>query len=484
VTNKRAFVHCGLSAALMLLFAVGTGASEAVPSYPILGGAPLVNGTVVEIHADVLPRWAERGYAKATLLHVDTHDDMRLADAIDIRKLKELRAQGLLKPGRASRGRLYDEGNFVRVAAELGIVGEVYWVAPFDFFLRPDGESSMREYLRKAGFPESDVKGFRFDGGCFKGVYGGIPLTICGQETLPTLTGPVLLSIDAAYFPYAANYHGFSYIVQVRNFFKKIFEKRYAVLDTVLSYSVDGSYLPANLRWLGDIVLETLQDPSLVYAKNPPPRWVKLQAAATLMQEGRAGEVEEVLKKYMTHFEEDSPSLLMALANAQALSGGKGTALENAEKSCMADKGYCYGLLEIGIQLLESGDLPGAEPFFAAADRLNPGIYYGEMGRGVLLAELKEYDAAQKVFELMGQRSGMAFPSEFLIGSLYTAKGDRKEALRHFKEAVSSLDLFPSTWATHPAIVAAVQDAARLFREEGDAKTAERLENDPRFKAE
>ena len=184
-------------------------AAESASPLPILGVDPLTHGAVMENHDCALQHWIERGFAGAVLLHIDAHDDLRPVDAGKLAALKGLHARGevaaMARKGCGGKDGLFNEGNFVRAAAALGVVREVVWVMPFTFLRGDDAGKALMSYLEKAGISQADRESFHLVDGWYRGAVGGIPVTLCDQERLPRLTEPVLLSIDADFFPFAAS---------------------------------------------------------------------------------------------------------------------------------------------------------------------------------------------------------------------------------------------------------------------------------------
>lgn len=487
---RARFVGARAAPALVVLLGLlavpGAAAPEPPAAWPILGVDPLKQGTMMEDHACALRHWVEQGISDAVLLHIDTHDDFRTLRPGVAESLNSLRAHAdlpsLTPAGCGGTSDLFNEGNFVRAAVALGVVKEVVWVVPFTFLSETDAGDRLQRYLRQAGFSAVERESFRLADGFYRGVVANVPLTICVQEHLPHLGESILLSIDADFFPFAAFYRGFTALSEIRALFSALREARYAVRDVVLSYSVQDGYLPVGLRWIGEAVVELLRDPSLVQSKDPPERWKALQQLALLKTRGEKGEA-ELLDRALELLanQPHDPALLLYAAEAVVRHGGDEKALTYAVEACKIEKGYCVGLREIGLQLLERGNFAAGSLFFAAGDRLLPGMRYGQLDKGMALVKIGRTSEAMEIFEEINARAG-AFPVGFVIGALQELAGDRKAARLSFDKALAVVESSPYISVTHLEIEEAVKRAAAFYREEGLFREAGLLENDSRLR--
>lgn len=460
-------------AALVFFFATSAGAADPAP-LPVLGVDQLTSGTIVETHADALPHWAEAGFKKAAVLHVDAHHGLFPSGAAHTSELARLYADGALTAGRMSRMRardgFFDELDFLRAAFELGIVGKVYWIVPLPLPGPLSTENRFIPFLENSGFSASDLAGFKYLDGCFAGTYGGVALTICGQESLPAIDEPVLLSIDADYFTTASLAREKPFLDLIGDFFRNASRKNYRVRDALLSYSVEGGYVSAENRWVGDAVLDYMRSPGILNQAEPPPDFSILQKAATLAAKDRFGDVEAAAKDYLSHFASKSPAMLFTLAYAQLMLGKTDYALANATTACKGDPGYCYGLLELGIIMTAAGKTAGGELFFKTAYEVNPSMSYGEVPLAMALVKAKEFDRAAAVFEkLKNARPGSFYDLD--LGAILLEKGDEAGALARFDEAAkaverASADPFPNPVSPRD-LTGAARVAAIFYEEKG-----------------
>lgn len=475
-----------LALLLWCVVALPCRAADGTPAPPVLGVEPIVAGTVMEHHPDAVPHWVERGFAGAVLLHVDAGHGMSALDAKSLAALRGLAGErdlpALARAGRGGGDRLFREANFARVAAGLGIVREVVWVAPFQVRLDGDGPETLRAYLAQSGLSEEESASFRPVDGVYRGLVGGVPVSLCAREGLPAIRDPVLLSIGADYFTAAAAYRGATPLVEIRRLFAALREARYAVLDAVFAYSVQEGELSPDLRWVGAAVLEVLRDPAIALGETPPERWRVLQRLATLGARGDEGVEMEMLGMALAELEKQphDPALLLYAA-AAAARHGMSQALSYARQACRVDSGSCAGLGQIGLRFVAAGDVEAGLGFFAAAEALHPGFEYGRLDLGIALMKVGRATEALAVLEKVRERAG-AFPSGFLIGTVHLFLEDRPAARRSFDAALAAVERGADFPAVSAETARAVAIAADFYREEGLEREARVLENDARLR--
>lgn len=481
-----AAVRAAFLGAILHLFAAPAVAGQQPPArFPVLGVDPLTAGTVVENHADALPHWVQRGFKGAVLLHIDLHDDLRVVEDDKLAALKSLRDRGdvasLKQAGRGGEDALFDEGNFLRAAAALGIVREIVWVTPFTFLRTADGLGWLRGHLAKADFSARDIETFRPHEGCFRGAVGALPLTICAQERLPKLGEPVLVSLDADFFAHAARYRDVTLLTEIKSLVTVLRDARYAVRDVVVAHSVQGGSVPVELRWVGEAIVDVLRDPSIALQQDPPERWSALQHLSELKAGGPAqqGEMLNVALSLLERQPHD-PALLLFAAEAAAGHGGGEAALAYAEQACRVERGYCVGLREVGLQLLERGVVEVAARFFAAGERLLPGMSFGRIDEGILLAKAGRTAEAVVTLEKLIAHEG-AFPGGFLVGAVHVASGNRAAARRSYDAALAALTQSPYAFVRREEVAGAIRGAASFYRDEGLIEQAHLLERDARL---
>jgi tetratricopeptide (TPR) repeat protein len=145
------------------------------------------------------------------------------------------------------------------------------------------------------------------------------------------------------------------------------------------------------------------------------------------------------------------------------------------------DRGYCVGLREVGLRFLERGDVEMGLSFFAAGEKLLPGMEYGQLDMGIALMKAGRAAEAMAALEKVRGRDG-AFPSGFLIGLIHLHLGDRTAARLSFDAALTAIEQLPDIQVARGEIAQVISTAAAYYREEGLLRQAERLEGDPRLR--
>jgi hypothetical protein len=454
-------------------------------SYDLLGQDPLKNVTLVEDHSEVLVQWVKKGIRDATLIHIDTHDDIQKISPGKIGQLKKLYHQKDISAiGRANspsdRG-LYDIGNFIYAAGKLGIIKEVYWIIPFSHFSHSDVENRMKKFLKSYYFSDDDIKTFKVEDGHFRGEIDGIPLIICGIEKLPTIDHPLLLSIDIDFFPYLSVEYGVNKLEAIRIILDILFKKDYKVMDAVVAYSVNGGYTMVSHRWLGNVILEMLKKPALLSDPKPPELWTILQTADIYIKENKPKEVIQYLMPFLETYK-DHPALSVYIADAHYLLDDIDKAYTYAEKSCLIDKNFCYILPYIGRYLFIEERLSEAERFFVRGYTLNPEMNYLQGDFAIALKKAGRFYDALKYFEIWKSMNG-SFPSDFMMGEVYLLLGDEKAALSYFDRGRNDLRINPNVAIKSPEIADAMIKAVQFYEKNGYKNYADEIRKNQRLKS-
>ncbi|SNB47612.1 M48 family metallopeptidase [Geobacter sp. DSM 9736] len=403
------------------------------PAYPILGADPL-EVTILEDHRDALQHWVSEGVRNAVLVNIDAHDDLKKVSTEHIAVLKAL-CQG--KESKQACKNTDDAGppvtnaDFIHAAAKLEVLSSVYWVIPNTYGIFSNDGSTLTALLRSYGFPDEDIVTFSRKGACFAGTTDGIPITICDAANLPQLDEPVLLSFDTDYFPQLIGNKNLRIINAVRETFKTLAGKELQIRDATVAFSVNGGFLSTGYRWIGELVIDILRNPSIIAQKELPPRYTFLQRIDLLFIMERYREVLDEVSPLIAR-EGADPTLFIYAARA---SGGLGLTKDSfryAEKACMSEKSYCYGLPEIGITLLDQGKLGVAERFFTRGYDLCTGMDHGQFRLAMALKDSGRYEDAIKYFKFFRDCYG-SFPVDFYIADTFLLMKDEASALKFFE---------------------------------------------------
>ena len=440
-------------------------------SYPVLGGEQIIDVRIVEDHRDALRHWQEKGIRNAVLINVDAHDDLKRIPASDIEGLKKR----MHPPGIHTDGENLAEAannNFIYVAAKLGIVKKVIWVVPTTYAIYADSGTRLVSLLKMYGFHDEDIVTFEQTGSHFTGAVDGIPVIICDPETLPDLNEPVLFSVDVDFFPAMINDTSFIITKTVTDTLRAIFAKEYEVRDSLVSYSINGGFLSISYRWVGNLVIDLLRMPALLEEERLPTRYLFLQRADMLMLMKRYDELLHHLSPYIGVNDID-PSVYIYAAQAYHGLGDRGNSFYWAEKACLAEKTYCYGLPELGIFLLDQYGIESAEMFFARGYGLCPDMDHGQFRFAMALKEAGKLDEAIRYFKTFRECYG-AFPVDFYLAETYLRKGDEISALTFYDSGRSAIRHDPSLLSGFGDF-RALESAAAFYETRGFSSHAREL---------
>jgi len=338
----------------------------------------------------------------------------------------------------------------------------------------------MKKFLKSYRFSDDDIKTFKIKDGCFRGEIDGIPLNICGIETLPPLNSPVILSIDMDFFPYLSVEYGVNKLEAIKMLFNVLSKKDFRVMDAAMAYSVNGGYTMVFHRWLGDVIVKSLKEPCFISNPKLPGLWTVLQKADTYAKEIKPKEILQYLLPLLETYK-DNPALLMYVADAYYLLNDIEKAFYYAEKSCLTDKNTCYLLPYIGKYLAIEGKLSEAEQFFTRGYGLNPDMNYLQGDFAVALKQAGRYHDALKYFEILKSMVG-SFPSEFMIGEVYLLMGDERAAKTHFDLGRDSLRSTQYAVIDRQEVTAALISAVQFYEEKGNIDYADEIRKNPKLK--
>lgn len=449
-----------------------------VGSDTVLGTQPIRNIRAVEVHSDILVRWAKEGVRDAVVVHIDAHDDIRAIAEPKLEKLRELMQkkdwQGFARANTMADHGLYDAGNFLYAGARLGIIREVYWVIPFPLFIPKDAVAWLQNLLRFCSFSENDIATFSLRNGCFSGKYHGIPLTICGIENLPDIKKPVILSIDVDYFPQFARTYSSTLAEGVRSLFSACLAKGYRVRDTVISYSISGGFLKPKHRWVGELIAQILQKPAMVSSSSIPARFAALQEIDIEIQRGAFAEALDRINAGLSN--RNDPAFKLYQSEALLGSGQTDAALSSAAAACQQDKAYCYGLPQLGLVLVEQGRDRDAVRFFSLGYEKNRSMDFGQMQYGAALATLGRKEDALAAFNEYRALHG-SFPIDFMITAVYIRSGEREQARQMLLRALDGLNNTEYTDDINRPLAEAVSSIVEFCRKNGCSDELHKIES-------
>jgi hypothetical protein len=446
---------------------------------PVLGSDPIANPLIVEDHSQALAYWAERGVRGAVLMNFDTHDDVHWIPDAKIDALRELYRRrdwkGFREADSLADEGLYNIGNWIYAGARLGVFKKAYWVIPYKYLAEGASESRMRQFLKYRGFSPEDVQTFTLRDNQFQGSFQGIPFILCGVEALPVITEPLLLSIDADFFPTYSTEHRAASLTALHDAFSALFRMHYRLEDSVVDYSINGDFLHPHLRWIGDVAAAILRKPASI--DDPPAE--QLLLLQQIDNAYRSNDPEEMLALAEPYLSlHPLPSLLLYKAYAHAMQGDDDKAYAAAMESCRADKLYCSGAIYIGADYASKGRHAKAERFFRGGFAVNPDMKYGYFEFANSLRKLGKLRESIIYYQKDDKVGGSAY-ADFMIVETYLLLGDRQAAAAAMKNALRELESDPYGAITHQAVAHAVYAAIDFCDRSGLKEMAASLRSSP-----
>jgi arylsulfatase A-like enzyme/Flp pilus assembly protein TadD len=151
---------------------------------------------------------------------------------------------------------------------------------------------------------------------------------------------------------------------------------------------------------------------------------VRIKLAEYLAQAGRPAQAVKVLET-ISH---DDPDALIALGNALEMAGRRADALATFRRLASVDPASGVGPQNIGVILLESGDLAGAEAALQKALEVDPGLPAAHTALGVVLARTGRLEAAVDAWRRAVEIDGAEFNALYNLVVNLWALGRRDEA--------------------------------------------------------
>lgn len=168
--------------------------------------------------------------------------------------------------------------------------------------------------------------------------------------------------------------HRKSYLPSLHDLFKALGDKKYQILDSVVSYYVNGDFLPPHLRWVGDTIGTILEKPGLI-DEQPAELLTLLQQIDNDYRGTDGAAMLNFIESWQTRY--PLPSLQAYKALAYTLRNDPDNAYRAALESCSMDRRYCTLLPYIGTYYYSGGRYAIVEKFFLAGFAANPSMANG-----------------------------------------------------------------------------------------------------------
>lgn len=448
-----------------------------------ISGRDSIQPIIIEDHSEALLGWAQKGIENAILINVDAHDDMRFISPEKIAALRSVKHnndwQALESADSIEKQGLYDIGSFIYAAHRLGIVSQVYWVIPFPYFEDAAPENRLRTFLKEYGFTQDDIDSFGMEHGHFKGTYNGISLAICDMGNLPDLKAPLILTIDADFFPPYAYSYGVDMLNSVSRFFHNLQEKEYPVLDATVAVSVNGGYLDISRRWVVDVCAAFLSRPEKT-AEPYTGRLLAYNLADRYYYADQRRVLLDFTNRFTQKYKHDVP-LQVYRSFALLANGNPGAAFQLAKKIAHADQRYAYLLADLGQCLIDTQELQKAVKFFQEAYSINPVMNFRQKNLADALMKAERYEDALYYYTIYAEKNGV-FPVAFTMGLAASRKGDHTQAKNYFDQAVESLKTEKYTAVSSPIDIEAIKTSVRFYTQKKMHRKAKRISDHPSFR--
>jgi tetratricopeptide (TPR) repeat protein len=441
--------------------------------FPVAGKDPL-SVKIVELHSQAFLGWVKKGIKNSVLINFDAHDDMRWIDPQNVDALKKIKKdqdwQAFKEAGSIKKKGLYHIGSFIHAACQLGVISRVYWVIPFPYLQGAEPQKEMNAFLKKYGFPREDIDKFTFEDSRYKGIYYGTPVVICDMASLPVINDPVVLTIDADFFPsYSAMYKK-DMLCSISKLFAQVREKGYRVKDATVSSSTDGGYLDISRRWIVEICKEFLKNPDKI-TEPYPEKWLVYNLADTYYYQDKADDLVSLIERFEKKYSQDiginvykSFSLLARKKEKEAFLLAK----EITEK----DDRYAYLLADLGQCLIDKGRLDLAVTFFKEAYHQKPDMNFRQKNLADAFFKNGQYQKAIYYYKVYGGKNGF-YPVAFNIGLSYQKAENKKNAKKWFKKGFISLRNEKYADIACPVDINALRASVKYFKENKMRKEAE-----------
>lgn len=451
--------------------------------FPVFGHDRVCGACLLEDHSEALLHWARSGVEDAVLINIDAHDDLRWIAPEKIEKLKHLvQSENWPSLRAADSGGdhgLYHPGSFIYAACRLGMIRSVYWVIPFSYFQGPDTTGALNRFLADYGFDQRCIDTFSLHHGCYQGTYEGIPLTISGIEQLPQIHEPVILSVDADFFPPFALWYDRDVLTAMSMFFSSLAQQDYRIRDAVVACSINGGFLNVARRWIADHCMGILEQPQRIGGPYPE-AWLVHGLVDIHYQNDRVEALLDLTRRSHKRYPQDL-CLMAYQAFALQATGESRRAYELACTLGGLDTRYAFVLADLGQGLIDQGNLETALPYFRAAYQADPDMNFRQKNLGDALMAAGRYGQALHYYKDYRQKNG-SFPVVFAMGDAALELGDTHQAHTWFEQGVFGLKELRYVSELSEIDAAAIRHAATFFRQKNQHDAARMITSHPYLK--
>lgn len=368
-----------------------------------------------------------------TVVHVGPTDGLA---SLAAERIKAVKAVMTGKPAAEDLRDKITSDNYLFVASRLRLIKRIFWIIPYRHLDFINAEERVRSFLgsNASPFRQQDIDSMRLENGCVSGTLAAVEVHICSPGTMPPLQEPVLVSIDAGFFPALAGRKGISNLGAIRQFIEFMALKN---IGTAAVSVTSSPGLKAMSRYIPEEIATILKNPSMIKEVSPPPLWTVRDQADNMLTGGGIREALRYLDTNAAAFPDD-PYLILMRSTAQVLLSRRSAAAGRIIGLCTRNADFCGGITDTGIQLRERGDLPGAEEFFKKALSPHPHLDPARFEYALTLYRSGKHAQADKEARTLLSNPFYAVSSAFLLGDCaYGLKRD-EESLRWYEAALKA----------------------------------------------
>ena len=338
---------------------------ESVSRYPVLGVDRLNNVRLTENRSGTLLSWAKKDIKDVVLLHVNDESSLGVVPYSDIERLRAMISVKNWKRFEDIQGVLFNRSNYLYIAGKLGMIDRVYWVLPYSHFTDiPLAGRTVKKFLHNTGnFSDTEIDAMKMEYGCLNGRLSGMKISIFSPRTLPFIKEPVVMDIDAGFFPLYADELQRSKLSGMKRCFDEMAFRKMQIIQVDIAFGTDEGHTKAMHRFIGDELFEGIANPEILSADSPPDLWKQRDMAENMLSGGEDIKVVEYLAEPLKLYPEDIP-LKMLSAAAKARAGEYEESFNELSDICDQDIHYCYGFVDLGNMLAERNNISNAEKFF------------------------------------------------------------------------------------------------------------------------
>jgi len=359
------------------LTAVSCVEKEKTDKYPILGIDPLYLN-VIEEPDEAFIEWAKKGFMNAVLIHISPQDSLKDIPHLNIQKIAGIIEDQQWEQLSKSRGRLFNNSNYLYAAVQLEMVKRIYWVIPYRLFDdMPLAGEKIREFLKQSAseLEEKEIELMKMTDGCLSGSLSGTDMHICSPRTVPEIREPVIMSMDVSFFPVYAADARISKLRALKWFFDYITLRRtFRVEHGTVSFSIESGHTDAIHRYIGEELVEGMGNPGILKSDSPPELWQFRDKAENMLTGGEDELIVEYLIEPFNKYPDD-PALILLNTAAEIRLRKFDNALKAMDALCEKNEKYCYGYIYLG-DIIDNKYTDWKETFFIRASDALPDSNY------------------------------------------------------------------------------------------------------------